>query len=183
MKMTYPAAPVSPVTRRSFLKTGTVLATGIASLSWRARADTNKNGKLQILHIGVGGSIAPSDRSQLKAHPNVVFTGLCDVDSNALTAISKEHPEAFTCRDFREAFEKHSDKFDAVVVCVPDHNHAVIDMTAMKAGKHVYGQKPLVQQLSEVAAIESAIKACPNLVTQAGISAWGRWGVSMPSIF
>jgi hypothetical protein len=75
----------------------------------------------------------------LKAHPDVVFTGLCDVDSNALDKVSKEHPEAFTCRDFHEGFEKHADKFDAVLVCTPDHNHALVDITALKAGKHVYG--------------------------------------------
>src|SRR3954447_11579541 len=92
--------PSSPVTRRTFLKTGAVLVTGIATLSPAARAQTNKNSKLQIYHIGVGGSIAPQDRKVLKAHPKVVFTGLCDVDSNALGAVSKEHPDAFTCRDF-----------------------------------------------------------------------------------
>src|SRR6478735_7169441 len=117
------ALPTSPVTRRTFLRNGAVLVTGIAALSPSARAQTNKNGKLQIYHVGVGGSVAPTDRKALKAHPQVAFTGLCDVDSNALGAISKEFPEAFTCRDFREGFEKHSDKFDAVLCCTPDHNH------------------------------------------------------------
>jgi predicted dehydrogenase len=176
MKTTITPAPVSPVTRRTFLKTGAVLTTGIASLGLRARAETNKNSKLQIFHCGIGGSIAPHDRMQLKKHPSVVFTGLCDIDSNTLDKVSKEHPEAFTCKDFREAFDKHIDKFEAALVCVPDHNHAVIDMTALKAGKHVYGQKPLVQQLSEVAAIEGAIKACPNLITQVGNQRMGPPG-------
>ena len=77
MKSNLSLTPLSPVTRRSFLKTGTVLATGLAALSRHARAEVNKNGKLQILQVGIGGSIAPTDRGQLKAHPNVVFTGLC----------------------------------------------------------------------------------------------------------
>ena len=169
-------APGQPVTRRSFLKTGTVLATGLAALSWRARAQVNKNSKLQMLLVGVGGCIAPTDRAQLAAHPEVVFTGLCDVDSDALAGVLKECPGAFTCRDFHEAFAKHGDKFDAVVVCTPDHNHALIDLTALKAGKHVYGQKPLVQQLSEVAAIQGALRACPNLVTQVGNQRMGPAG-------
>ncbi len=135
-----------------------------------------KLGKLQILQVGVGGSIAPADRSELMHHPDVVFSGLCDVDSNALASVSKEHPQAFTCRDFREAFDKHRDKFDAVVVCVPDHNHALIDLTALAAGKHVYGQKPLVQQLSEVVAIEDAIRARPKLFTQTGNQRMGGAG-------
>ena len=140
------------------------------------RAVSGKLGKLQILQVGVGGSIAPADRSELRNHPDVVFSGLCDVDSDALASVSKEHPEAFTCRDFREAFDKHGDKFDAVVVCTPDHNHALIDLWAMRANKHVYGQKPLVQQLSEVVAIEKAIAARPKLITQTGNQRMGPEG-------
>ena len=140
------------------------------------RVFRGKLGKVQLLHVGVGGSIAPADHSQLKAHPDVVFTGLCDVDSEALKKVAAENPDAFTCRDFHEAFDKHADKFDGVVVCTPDHNHALIMMTALKANKHVYGQKPLVQQLSEVAAMEGAIKARPALVTQVGNQRMGPPG-------
>jgi hypothetical protein len=140
------------------------------------RAVTGKLGKLHLLQVGVGGSIAPADRNELKGHADVVFSGLCDVDSDALAAVSKEHPEAFTCRDFREAFDKHGDKFDGVVVCTPDHNHAVVDLWAMRANKHVYGQKPLVQQLSEVVAIEKGLAARPKLITQTGNQRMGPEG-------
>ena len=71
---------------------------------------------------------------------------------------------------------KHADKFDAVVVCTPDHNHALVDLWALRANKHVYGQKPLVQQLSEVVAIEKAIAARPKLVTQTGNQRMGAEG-------
>ena len=135
-----------------------------------------KLGKLQVLQVGVGGSIAPADRHELKQHPDVVFAGLCDVDSDALKQVSSEHPDAFTCRDFREAFDRHAGKFDAVVVCTPDHNHALIMMTALAAGKHVYGQKPLVQQLSEASAILGAANARPQLVTQVGNQRMGPEG-------
>ena len=137
---------------------------------------TGLNERLQLLQVGVGGSIAPADRAQLKAHPAVAFTGFCDVDSDALAAVAKEHPDAFTCRDFREAFAFHADKFDGVVVCTPDHNHAVIMLTALKHGKHVYGQKPLVQQLGEVRAMFDAVAKRPKLVTQVGNQRMGPPG-------
>ncbi len=140
------------------------------------RVVTGKLGKLQLLQVGIGGSIAPADRDQLKGHPDVAFTGLCDVDSNAIDAVSKEFPAAFTCRDFREAFDKHADKFDAVVGCTPDHNHAVVNLWAMRANKHVYGQKPLVQQLSEAVATEKALAVRPNLITQTGNQRMGPEG-------
>ena len=150
-------------------------ASGASSASPR-RPFRGKLGKLQLLQVGVGGTIAPADRDQLERHADVVFTGLCDVDADALVAVAKDRPQAFTCRDVREAFDKHGGKFDAVVVCTPDHNHAFIDLLSLKNGKHVYGQKPLVQQLSEVAAIEAAIAARPELVTQVGNQRMGGPG-------
>lgn len=96
------------------------------------------------------------------------ITGLCDVDANQLARAAKDHPKAFTCKDYREAFEKHADKFDAVIVSVPDHSHAPIMLTAYAHNKHVYGQKPLVQQLAEIPMMERAVAAKPELVTQLG---------------
>ena len=173
------------LTRRAMIQTTAATAGSLAvgslfsataAPSPRRAPFRDKLSRLQVLQVGVGGTIAPADRSQLEAHPDVVFTGLCDVDADALAAVAKDRPQAFTCRDFREAFDKHAEKFDAVVVCTPDHNHALIDITALKAGKHVYGQKPLVQQLSEVVAIENALKARPDLVTQVGNQRMGPAG-------
>ena len=97
-----------------------------------------------------------------------MHAGLCHVDSNNLAQGAAQFPQAFTCRDYREAFAKHADKFDAVIVSVPDHSHAPILLTAMAHHKHVYGQKPLVHQLEELVMVERAIKARPQLVTQLG---------------
>lgn len=168
------------LTRREMIQSALATAGSLsfASLAPAARPRPRRGRleKLQLLQVGVGGTIAPADRGQLASHPDVVFTGLCDVDSDALAAAAKEYPQAFTCRDFREAFDRHGDEFDAVVVCTPDHNHAVVDLWALRANKHVYGQKPLVQQLSEVAAIEHAIHARPDLVTQVGNQRMGGTG-------
>ena len=60
MKPTPTSAQPSNVTRRTFLKNGAILTTGIAALSPLARAQTNKSSKLHIFHVGTGGSIAKS---------------------------------------------------------------------------------------------------------------------------
>jgi predicted dehydrogenase len=169
-------------TRREFVQTVAsfgalaALGPGVFGAPSRGPRHRGRMSKLQLLQVGVGGTIAPADRSELEGHPGVVFTGLCDVDRDALAEVAKDRPQAFTCADFREAFDRFGDRFDGVVVCTPDHNHAVVDLWALRAKKHVYGQKPLVQQLEEVAAIEAALAARPDLVTQVGNQRMGGPG-------
>jgi predicted dehydrogenase len=159
--------PKSPVTRRTFLKTGAIVTTGLASLSLPARAQVNQNSKLRIFQIGVGG-IGGLQRSGLKGHPQVEWAGFCDVDRRELDQIKKQHPDAWTLGDYREAFASKVNDFDAVIVDVPDFHHAPAILTALKHNKHVYAQKPLVHQLAELRLIRDGLHARPRLVTQMG---------------
>ncbi len=156
------------LSRRTFLRSAGAAGLGLATMSWRGLRPVSANEKVQVLVVGVVGTIGGADRKQVAAHPAAEIVGLCDVDDGYLAQAAADHPNAFTCKDYREAFAKHADEFDAVIVSTPDHTHASIMMTALAHGKHVYGQKPLVHQLEELLMIERAMKAKPHLVTQVG---------------
>ena len=153
--------------RRSFLKTSAAVGVAATMPSFTMRAASNNNSKLRIMHIGVGG-VGGMQRGNLKRHPKVEFAFLCDVDSKNLDRVSRELPKAAKIKDYREAFDKHLDKFDAVVVDTPDLHHAPMMITALTAGKHVYGQKPLVHQLDELRMMRAILAKRPNLYTQMG---------------
>ncbi len=58
---------------------------------------------------------------------------------------------ANTCaafEDFRDLLAKQHD-LDAVAISTPDHWHALIAIAAMRAGKHVYSQKPMAHSVGE----------------------------------
>jgi predicted dehydrogenase len=167
MNSNHPSPPVAPVSRRQFLKTGAIATAGIAALSLRARAQVNRNSKLRIFQVGTGG-IGSMQRGGLKGHPMVEWAGFCDVDRRELDQIKKEFPNAWTLTDYREAFANRLNDFDAVIVDVPDFHHAPIMLHAMQHHKHIYGQKPLVQQLDELRMVRDGLKARPRLVTQMG---------------
>lgn len=154
-------------TRREFLRTS-VTGLGLVAVGCAAGPRARSPGRLRVLSIGVVGTIGAQDRKQIHSHPDAEVVGLCDVDREQLQKAAAELPAAFTCRDYREAFADHADEFDAVIVSTPDHTHAPIMLTAFAHDKHVYGQKPLVQQLEELVLMERAIAARPHLVTQVG---------------
>ncbi|MFM7101219.1 MAG: Gfo/Idh/MocA family protein, partial [Verrucomicrobiota bacterium] len=161
-----PPSP-APVSRRHFLRSGAAAALTLSALPYAARAQVNRNSRLRLFQIGVGG-IGALERNGLKGHPMVEFAGFCDVDQRELDRIRQEHPQAWTVKDYREAFANRAGEFDAVIVETPDFHHAPQILTALKHGKHVYAQKPLVHQLDELRLIRDALAARPGLVTQMG---------------
>jgi predicted dehydrogenase len=163
-------SPVTPVTRRTFLRNGVILTAGVAALSPIARAQTNKNSKLRIFQIGAGvpGAIGPMQRSPLKGYDRCEFVGFSDVDTTAMDKVAAEFPGSWKEQDYRQAFANRVDSFDAVIVDTPDFHHAPMMLHAMKHKKHIYGQKPLVQQLDELRLIKQGLDARPELVTQMG---------------
>lgn len=71
--------------------------------------------------------------------------------TNRFYAKEKGRPGYRGCaayEDYRELLAKERD-VDAVVVSTPDHWHATICIAAMRAGKHVYSQKPMAHSVWE----------------------------------
>jgi len=68
--------------------------------------------------------------------------------------------------DFRVMLEKEK-AIDAVLIATPDHLHAYVAILAMKAGKHVYCEKPLTHNVSE-ARLVAKVAAETGVATQMG---------------
>ena len=156
--------------RRTFVKTTAALlgAAAVPALPSFANANPTAGAKeLRVIQIGVGG-VGGMDRRGLSRHPKAKIVGLVDVAADSLDKVGKEFPDAFRETDYRKVFADRLGEFDAVNVCTPDHSHITPMMLALANDKHVYGQKPLVQQLEEITTLENAVKAKPGLATNTG---------------
>ena len=99
----------------------------------------------------------------------VEWAGFCDVDETAFAKVDNDaYRGGWRVADYREAFANRLDQFDAVIVDTPDFHHCPMMVAALNAGKHVYGQKPLVHQLDELRLVREALAANPGLYTQMG---------------
>ena len=106
------------------------------------------NGKLR--HVAFGGNgMSFADMSAMSSHPMWELAAVCDVDTRNFAKVKAKFPGVKTYQYWQELFEKEAGNFDSVNVSVPDHMHGTIGMKALGLGKHVYGQKPLAQNLWE----------------------------------
>ena len=132
---------------------------------------TAANDKLNIAGIGVGG-MGFNNLRQLKSE-NIV--ALCDVDHQYAAKAFKEFPDAKRYKDYRIMLEKEKN-LDAVLIATPDHTHAVITIDCMKAGKHVFCQKPLTHTPKEARQVKQVAKET-GVVTQMGIQGHSQNGI------
>jgi len=120
------------------------------------------NEKLNIAGVGVGGQ-GGHDIGEM-AKENIV--ALCDVDAAHAGHTFRQYPNAKVFTDYCKMLEEQKD-IDAVVVGTPDHQHAIISMAAIKAGKHVYCEKPLTHTVWEARQLAQAARE-HKVATQMG---------------
>jgi predicted dehydrogenase len=151
------------LSRRTFLFGSAAVAAGCATAGTKPRR-ISPNEKLNIAGIGFGG-MGKNNLRTMSASENIM--ALCDVDHTFVKPVFEAFPEARRYKDYREMLAQEKD-LDAVVIATPDHSHAVITMAALKAGKHVFCQKPLTHDVYEARMIAQASEET-GLITQMGI--------------
>ena len=159
------------ISRGEFIKRSAVTAAGFSIIPRHVMGGKGfvaPSDKLYIAAIGCGGEGAADIHTFMRApKKNAVISHLCDVDDRMADPMRKEFPKAPFYHDWRELFEKESKNFDAVTVAIPDHNHAIVGLNAMKLNKHLYLQKPLTHDIYEARILTEAAKKF-KVVTQMG---------------
>lgn len=163
-----------PLSRRGFL-TGAAAGLAVPTLIPRhvlGDADTAPaNEKIVLGAVGVGKMMYGSHLPHFLKMPEVKVVAVCDVDTTRREAGKKRVDDAYGNTDCA-ALVDHSelvarDDVDAVVCATPDHWHALVILDACKAGKDIYCEKPLTNNLVEAKTVMDAVNAS-DIVFQTG---------------
>ncbi|MGL4420826.1 MAG: Gfo/Idh/MocA family protein, partial [Gemmataceae bacterium] len=158
--------------RRQALQLGAAGGLGyfFTAHSFSASRAFGANEKLMFAGIGVGGKGA-SDFSQAASFGDVV--AVCDIDESAkhLGWAKEKWSNAKSFFDFRKLFDDKEvmKTVDAFTISTPDHTHALPAVMAMRAGKHVYVQKPLTRTVFEAHLLKNTAqkyKVCTQMGNQ-----------------
>ena len=150
----------NPMSRRHFL--GGIIAASVAPAIVPRRVLGGQNApsrKIRLGHIGTGGQGTGLLRNFLSVE-SAVSVAIADPyrqrRERAAGFVKQEQghdPKLYN--DFRELLADPS--IDAVVIAPPDHWHVPIGLAAVRAGKHVYIEKPLGHSLAQNKAM---LEAC-----------------------
>jgi predicted dehydrogenase len=154
--------------RRKFLAASGGLALGFTIVPRHVLGGagfTPPSERVNLAGVGAGGMGGGDISTHAKNGANIV--ALCDVDEQRAAGLFNAFPKARRYKDFRVMIDKEAANIDAVTVGTPDHTHAVATMAAIRAGKHVYCQKPLTHTLHECRTVTEAAKAA-GVMTQMG---------------
>ena len=161
------------LSRRNFLSaagsTGLLAAAaGCRSAEGFPAITSARSPNSMIRHLSIGcGNRAWGDILEICSHPSVEMAAFCDVDSKFLAQAKAKFPKARFYRDWREMYEKEFPSCDSVCVGAPDHHHVAMASAAMKAGKHVYLEKPMAKTMVEAKFLRDVAKES-GVVTQMG---------------
>ena len=162
------SSPVDGLSRRKFIRR-TSLAVGAAISFPYVGNVLGANDRINLACIGCGGKGDSDTNAAKSCGANIV--ALCDVDENTLNKKTRQFKDSFPdlkqFRDYRKLLDKMGKDIDAVTISIPDHNHGVAAIRAMKMGKHCFCQKPLVQTVHEARIVRQLAKE-KNLATQMG---------------
>lgn len=155
--------PATRISRRRFIHASAAGAVALSAL--RLSAQEKKEPASERLIVGIIGVAGQGeyDMSNVAAHATVA--ALCDVDEKRAAKARERFPQATFYTDFRKLIDQKG--LDAVVIATPDHTHAPPTLAALKAGLHVYCEKPLTHTVHE-ARLVAETAARQKRVTQMG---------------
>jgi predicted dehydrogenase len=163
------AAPMKDfqVSRRTFLRRVATVAAMTGLPAWfverqllgaeETTGAPSPNDRPGIALIGCGGK-GRDDAANASNHGEIV--AVCDVDDNH----AAEAAQRFTVggkvparySDFRRLLERRD--VHAVVNATPDHWHTLVNIAAARAGKDIYGEKPLTLTIGEGRHVIDAVR-------------------------
>ncbi len=123
------------------------------------------DGKLGISFIGAGNFARLVLLPVLQGEPGVAWRGVCTAKGMNAEDSSSKHGFSFATTDAKEIW---ADRATAAVFVATRHNlHAELITAALRAGKHVFVEKPLCIRADELSSIEQCVLAlgdrCPLL--------------------
>lgn len=150
--------------RRRFLRTCALSATAISAAPFLRAAEPARQYKTALIGSGWWGK---NILVEALASGRCKGISLCDVDAHTLEVAAERvldltGTKPKTYKDYRELLEQEQPEL--VIIATPDHWHALPVIAALRAGAHVFVEKPTGHNIQESQAMLKAAQASGRVV-------------------
>ena len=153
-----PAILASTLTRRQFLRQSLTCAAAAATTLPLSAADSSAGGHrlrgVIIGHTGQG-NYGHSLELVFQGRDNITLTALADPDASGRAKAAARTGAQRTYADYRQMLEQERPQLAVVAPRCTGEHHAMA-LAALRAGAHVYLEKPITQTLAEADELLSA---------------------------
>ncbi|RKN79226.1 Gfo/Idh/MocA family protein [Paenibacillus ginsengarvi] len=111
---------------------------------------------LRVGAVGTGGMFRGAHLPAWQVNPDTEVVALCDTNKEAAQKIADEHGITSVYTDYKEMLAR--EKLDIVNICTPNLFHSEVAVAALKAGKHVFCEKPDAVSPEEAVKMAEAAK-------------------------
>jgi predicted dehydrogenase len=132
------------------------VAAGVSARSYAAIVGANE--RIRIGVIGAGGMATNHMETLVKMREgdNFEIVNVCDIWDKRLDKAAQLTGGA-PVKDYRQVLDNK--ETDYVLIAVPEHWHFQMEMDALDAGKHVYVEKPMTQNIAQAQKVVAKVKA------------------------
>lgn len=154
----------SRVTRRAFLKAGTIgLAGAAVGLPSGGSARAHETIKVGIIGMGNRGS---GLANILRSLPGMELAACCDILDLQLQLSASVPDKVTRYTNYRALLEDRA--IGSVIIALPEHLHFSVAADALRGGKHVYLEKTMTHTMEEADQLVEIAAQHPNQVLQIG---------------
>jgi predicted dehydrogenase len=124
-------------------------------LRYSKKISSNDKVRLAVIGFGIQGH---GDLATALKVPGVELAGVCDLYTGRLLNAKEMYgDQIFTTKNYHEVLDRSD--VDAIILATSDHWHARITKEALKKGKAIYCEKPMVHKISEGLGVVEAHRA------------------------
>ena len=178
-------------TRRDFLKTSATAGAVIAGLSLEQSAFAEGKEEIKIGMLGSGSRNGGAALEAMRADPSVKLVAMSDVFENRVkaqrNALLQANPEQVACPEEHcfwdlDGYKKVIELSDVALIACASTFHPMYTEAAVKAGKHVFVEKPHAIDPNGIRRVEAACKLAKEkgLSVMSGLQS--RWSLAWQDI-
>jgi predicted dehydrogenase len=147
--------PTFSVSRRHFVQS-VAAASLLSARGSAATAGSNDRIRIGVIGAGVQATDHMQNLVKMREGDNLEIVSVCDIYDKRLDKAAQLTGGA-PVKDYRKILDNKD--IDYVLIATPEHWHFQMAMEALDAGKHVYVEKPMTQNIAQGRKLLDKVKA------------------------